>query len=398
MRLSTRLTVAMVALVLLATSAVGVLSYRNIATFALPRALDRVNAHAQLLAGELAASVRGARADVIGFRSDNAVIDLMTAHLRRGTDPTAEATEAEWRRRLGQRFAAELASKPNYHEFRYIGADDDGRELVRVDRSNPDGAPRIGPDGELQHKGDRDAFKKAIQLPSGEVYVSPVDLNIEAPHVPVLRVATPVHTPDGRPFGVVIINVDMRPAFARIRSAPANGGQSYVVNDQGDYLVHLDAAREFGFEFAKPYRIQDDFPDLAQILATGDTAPRVLQDRVGRRFGIGVDIVRLADGPKLAVVQAVPFSVLTVATSAVRDSSLMAGFLAAFCAFVLAVIVARSLTRPLVQMTKAVQAFSRDETLPLPTGGGYEIGELASAFADMAADSRAKSAALKQEV
>src|SRR5260370_40894251 len=120
MRLSTRLTVAMVALVLLATTAVGVLTYRNIAAFALPRALGRIDTHAHLLASELAASVRGARADVIGFRSSNTVIDIMTAHLQRGIDPTA-AAEAEWRTRLGQRFAAELVSKPNYHEVRYIG-------------------------------------------------------------------------------------------------------------------------------------------------------------------------------------------------------------------------------------------------------------------------------------
>jgi len=55
MRLSTRLTVAMVALVLLATMAVGILTYRNIAEFALPRALDRVDTHAQLLANGLEA-------------------------------------------------------------------------------------------------------------------------------------------------------------------------------------------------------------------------------------------------------------------------------------------------------------------------------------------------------
>ena len=61
MRLSTRLTVAMVALVLLATTAVGALSYRNIAAFALPRALDRLDMQADLLGSELAASVRGAR-------------------------------------------------------------------------------------------------------------------------------------------------------------------------------------------------------------------------------------------------------------------------------------------------------------------------------------------------
>jgi len=397
MRLSTRLTIAMVALVLLATIAVGVLTFRNIATFALPRALDRIDTHAELLANELAASVRGARADVLAFRSSNEVIDIMTAHSDRGNEPAA-AMEAEWRRRLGVQFAAELVSKPNYHEFRYIGADDGGRELVRVDRSDAGVPPRIVPDNELQRKGDREAFRQTIRLPAGEVYVSQIDLSVESPRIPVLRVATPVYAPDGRPFGIVIINVDMRPAFDRIRSNPTRGGRSYVVNERGDYLVHPDPARQFGFEFGKPYRIQDDFPDFAQVLASDDSAPRLMADRAGRRFGIGLASVRLADGPRVILVQALAYQDLTVATSAVRDSSLMAGFAAAFCAFVLAVIVARSLTRPLVQMTRVVQGFSRDEAVALPTGGGYEIGVLAREFADMAAESHAKTAALNREI
>ncbi len=326
MRLSTRLTVAMVALVLLATSAVGALTYRNIAMFVLPRALDRISTHAQLLATELAASVRGARADVIGFRSSDAVIDIMTARLARGTDPAAESTELEWRRRLGQRFAAEMVSKPNYHEFRYIGVDDGGRELVRVDRTGPGGTPRIVPDSELQRKGDREVFKQAIELPLGEVYVSPVDLNIETPRIPVLRVATPVHTPDGKPFGIVIINVDLRPAFARIRANAIARGHSYVVNEQGDYLVHPDPAHEFGFELGKPEHIQDEIPDFAQLLKAGDSTAGVFADRAGRRFGMGVEMVRLAEGPRVAVIQAVPYSVLTLAVAAIRDSTLMAGF------------------------------------------------------------------------
>src|ERR1700730_3001486 len=398
MRLSTRLTVAMVALVLLATIAVGVLTYRNIAMFALPRALDRIDNHAELLASELAASVRGARGDVLGFRSSIAVIDIMTAHLARGSDPTAGATEAGWRRRLGQRFAAELVSKPNYHEFRYIGVDDGGRELVRVDRLDPGAPPRIVPDYDLQREGDGEAFRQAIQLPPTEVYVSPVDLNAETARIAVLRVATPVHAPDGRPFGIVIITVDMRPAFDRIRSGPRKGGRLYVVNDRGDYLVHPDGAREFGFESGKLFRIQDDFPDFAQILARDETTPRVIQDRAGKPFGIGLASVRLAHGRRVTVVQAMPYAELTVATMAVRDSSLMAGFAAAFCAFVLAVIVARSLTRPLVQMTKAAQGFSRDEAIALPTGGGHEIGVLAREFEHMAAESREKTAALNREI
>src|SRR5260370_33478069 len=56
MRLSTRLTVAMVALGLLATTAVGALTYRNIGDFARPRSLARLDTHAPRLAHELSAS------------------------------------------------------------------------------------------------------------------------------------------------------------------------------------------------------------------------------------------------------------------------------------------------------------------------------------------------------
>jgi PAS domain S-box-containing protein len=398
MRLSTRLTVAMVALALLVTTAVGVLTYRKVDEFALPRALDRIDTHAQLLANELAASVRGAYAELIGFRSAVAATDIMTAHFNRGADPAAAAAEAESKQRLGQRFAAELASKPNYYEYRYIGVDDDGRELVRVDRSGPGGSIRIVPETELQHSDDRDAIKQTIALPPGEVYVSPVDLKGEAQRVPMLRVATAVNAPDGRPFGIVIINVDMRPAFDRIRASAVKDGLSYVVNDQGDYLVHPDPAREFGFEPGKPVHIQDDFPDFAKMLASGDSAARVMEDRAGRRFGVAAQFVNLAEGPRVAVIQTVPYSVLAAATIAVRDSSLVGGAVAAFCALLLALIVARSLAHPLVQMTKAVDGFARDEAVALPAGGGYEIGVLAKAFADMAVESRAKTAALNREI
>ena len=61
MKLSTRMTLAMVALVLLTTVAVGCLSYRNVVTATLPRALGRAQIHVRLLATQLASYAQGAR-------------------------------------------------------------------------------------------------------------------------------------------------------------------------------------------------------------------------------------------------------------------------------------------------------------------------------------------------
>ena len=64
MRLSTRLTLAMVGLVVLTAAAVSILIHRSIEQRALPRALDRLETRAHLLTLQLEAAVGGARADV----------------------------------------------------------------------------------------------------------------------------------------------------------------------------------------------------------------------------------------------------------------------------------------------------------------------------------------------
>ena len=52
-KLSTRLTMAMVALVLFAIAVTGILTYRNLLGVAVPRSLERLDGHVQLLAAEL---------------------------------------------------------------------------------------------------------------------------------------------------------------------------------------------------------------------------------------------------------------------------------------------------------------------------------------------------------
>jgi PAS domain S-box-containing protein len=399
MRLSRRLALAMVALVLLTATAVGYLTYRNVEAFALPRGLDRIDTRTRVLAAELEASVGAARADVIGFSAAVAVEGIIRSRLAGGIDPIGGTSESVWRARMAARYAAELAAKPSYREFRVIGIDDGGREIVRVDRSGPGGAIRVVPDAELAPQGTRAFLTDTIKLGVGEAYISTITLSrgnggVRTPHVPILRIGTPLHKPDGTVFGIVTINIDLRSAFARIRSAGREGARTYVVNAQGDYLVHPDPAREFGFETGKPERVQDDFPEFAQLLGQDNTAPRVLRDRSGADFGVGWRTVRLAEGPRVALIETVPYADLMAAVVAVRDSSLLAGLVAVLGAIALAVMLARSLSRPLVQMTKAVEGFARDRPAAIPTGAGGEIGLLAQAFARMADEARDKTAAL----
>jgi PAS domain S-box-containing protein len=403
MTLTSRLAIAMIALVTVAVSAVGWLSYRSLEQAILPRVLDRIETHSRLVATDIQSHVRGARADVLAFRASAAVNGMMLARLNGGIDPVDHISEAAWRERLLTRLVAELETKPGYSQFRFIGTDDGAREIVRVDRSGPNGTVRIIPHEELQSKGDRPYFKDTIKLRSNEAYVSALDLNqengaIETPHVPTLRLAAPIFAPDGKPFGIVIINVDMRPAFDRVRSSVRQGGKIYVVNARGDYLVHPDPAREFGSQLGKPTNWQADFPDLASSLGATQSVAQITPDRSGQPEGIALAPAVLAGNEWLAVIESVPNAVFMGPAVAIKNTALLVGLIAVLCAAALAVLVARSLTRPINQLTAVVEAIGRNESVTIPVDAGGDTGVLARAFARVMGETKAKAVALENEV
>jgi PAS domain S-box-containing protein len=402
MTLATRLAIAMILLVTIAVTAVGWLSNRSLEQAILPRVLDRIETHSRLVAAELESYVAGARGDIAGFRSAAALNGLIRAHLAGGIDPVDGVSEKTWHERIAERLLAELAAKPAYAQFRIIGIENGGREIVRVDRSGPDKAIRLVPDAELQRKGDREYFKDAIKLPANEIYVSILDLSregevIETPHVPTLRVATRLQGSDGKPFGIVIINIDMRSALDRARSSVRQGGTLYIVNRRGDYLVHPDRAREFGSQLGTPGNWPGDFPYLASSLGAAQGVARIVSDQAGWSGGVTLAPAMLAGNEWVAVIESFPTAVILAPLAAIRNSSLLVGLIAVLCAAALAVFVATSLTRPIGRLTAAVEAIGRNEPVAIPVDAGGETGVLARAFARVIGEVNAKTTALERE-
>ncbi|MCH7828136.1 MAG: cache domain-containing protein [Bacteroidetes bacterium] len=84
-------------------------------------------------------------------------------------------------------------NKRAYYQIRYI--DNLGNELIRLNYNNEN--VYAVPKKELQNKIKRYYFKETIRLPRGEIYISPIDLNIEhgeieTPPKYVFRYATTV--------------------------------------------------------------------------------------------------------------------------------------------------------------------------------------------------------------
>jgi PAS domain S-box-containing protein len=232
--------------------------------------------------------------------------------------------------------------------------------------------------------------------------VSPIDLNrelgdIEEPQVPVMRVATPIYAADGKPFGALIVNIDMRTVFARVRAANGTGGHIYVVNERGDYLLNPDRAKEFGFEYDTPYRLQDDYAGLGALLKTDGAWDDVFADAQGRTLVASAVRVKFGSQTGAAIVKIVPYTAIMAPVWSIGYSALLGGLAVAVCAVVIAFWIGRSLTRPLRQMTVAVEAFSRNEPMTVPAQAGGEIGLLARTFQRMVVDMGEKTAQLRRE-
>ncbi|UQD73338.1 PAS domain S-box protein [Bradyrhizobium japonicum] len=401
MTLATRLAIAMILLVAAAVAAVGWLSHYSLEQAFLPRVLDRIEGHSRLLASQLEAHVNGARADVATFRSRAAARGMIDAHFNDGVDPVDHLAEKTWRDRLLTRLVADVGANPAYAKFRIIGAD--GVEYLRVDRSGPNGAVRAVPDDALQNKGERSFFQAAVKLAEDRVVVSPVELDVDdgvvqMPYVPTLRVAAPLFGSDHRLFGIVVVNVDMRQVFDRIRISIRNGEAVYVVGRNGDYLVQPDRTREFGSQLGTPTRWQDDFPYFAAITGSTLGATQVVPGSDGKPSGTAIAPAILAEDQWVGVIRIVPNAVFMAPAVTIEKSTITIGLIAVLVAALLAVLLARSLTRPIGQLTAAVEWLGRDNSIRIPTDAPGETGVLARAFARLIDEMRAKTAALEHEV
>ncbi len=153
--------------------------------------------------------------------------------------------------------------------------DNSGYERVRVDF---DGVTnKIIRGAQLQDKSDRDYFKESINLSPGEIYTSPLDLNmekgrIEHPYQPVIRFATSIFV-EGEKAGVIVFNLLANTPYFLHKVTEREGKEDYVLaNQEGFYLHHTDEEKEWGMIDSlnkSHHNIRQDYPDVAEQILSG---------------------------------------------------------------------------------------------------------------------------------
>jgi signal transduction histidine kinase/CheY-like chemotaxis protein len=169
---------------------------------------------------------------------------------------------------------------------------------------------------------------------------------------------------------------DLRSLMSSLRQAGTNAERVDVIDPRGRYLMPPDSA-------SAP-RLQDEFPSLVDVLGGDHVPPRVVSDHAGTRYGVASARLQVSDGQRLNVLVTAPYAELVAPAASVWQRGLIVGAAAVLAAALIAFFLGRSLRRPILQMTAAVEAFGRGAAPAIPVNAGGEIGMLARAFGRMA--------------
>ena len=291
-------------------------------------------------------------------------------------------------------FESFMQANPTFFQIRLVSANDHGLEQVRVDREG-DRLIRVRGD-DLQEKGHFSYVSGPLKLPPGTTYLSRIVINHErGAHAgldqPSVILAMPVAGTDGVVLGVVVINVDLNNVFATLAADLPKDFQLFFANGKGDYLIHPDANQTFGFDKGRRVLVQDEFP-ATLALVEGSSQQALVEANDGRFSGdpvvaafIGQPVRVSSEEGNVVIGLAQPLSNVLKQADALGVVVLQLVLGLSLIGILIAMVVARAVTRPINAMSLAVQEFAlnhRQTALPA-IGRRDEIGVLARSFTQM---------------
>ncbi len=395
-RISFKIILFFTLLLLVIVTLVGTLIHRQNSDTLLQRELSILSMQSQQYHQSINNHI-GAIVDDVRFISSVLPIQgIIRASNTDGSDPTDGTSLSELKVRLASIFKNLLESHPDYFQIRFIGIERNGKELVRVDRRHKQILPVVG--DELQEKGHRDYFLETIALQPGELYLSEINLNrehgqISLPVTRTLRIATPIHDSEaGLLFGIVIINVDMGPILDELEALVKSPSIIYLVNANGDFLIHPEKSKTFSFEYDKSYQLAQEIPELANIresiLRNTEAEPSKIIESDSSLLIASILQLKLKgysnQNKNLLLIIKVPTSAALAEINRIRKNSILLTLLLLVVGIVSILKFTRRLIRPLEDITGEVVKY-RSGIIHLDSIEHQqdEIGMLASAFHSM---------------
>lgn len=377
-----KLTALLLAFGLLSMGLVGYVAYANGRAGVLASAQREMSTATRVLGRQFQGGIEIVSSDVLMLARLSATSAVAVQRLTQASSPSEGA--------LADSFRALMLQRPAYMQLRLISAAQHGLELVRVDRSGSR-LMTIEAD-QLQEKLHQPYMFNTLTLRAGEVYFSDIDINHEqGAHDglgrPTLRLATPVAAPDGRIVAVLVANLDLQSVFRRLLGSMPTNYQVFLSNQWGDFLIHPDSSKIFGFDRGQRVLMQDTFPS-ARSLFDGQSSEGVVEGGLDpeRQDQLSA-FVRMPFGaaqasPRFVVLGLTQPSAQVVAQiDRLRWYTVLVMSLGAVFAWMLAMVLARLVTQPLTNMIAAMQKFAQEQTVTwLDQSRSDEVGVLAASL------------------
>jgi PAS domain S-box-containing protein len=170
------------------------------------------------------------------------------------------------------------SSKLNYNQLRIL--DMQGMEIKRVNCKK--GQPQFVSKQQLQDKSQQEYYLNALKLKVGEVYVSPLSLNIEhgkvqTPITPMVRLITPLANKSGEKLGFVIINYNAQ----HFIHFPKNTADDTSIERRNIFLINSEGVsynplpenltQNMGQSNDKGFSLAENYPGIWQKLKTKES-------------------------------------------------------------------------------------------------------------------------------
>ena len=289
-----------------------------------------------------------------------------------GADPSVIASDTA---ALKQNLQAFFDAHPVYDNVRFIAAN--GQEVAKVTTSYISTT--------LQNKATRPFFAIPAKMPSGSLYLSPLELEqdlgkIIVPNVPVVRFATPVYY-NNKLAGVVVANIVAKNFLSTLNDP---NHHVMLVDQKGFYLYDNRGTNKlFGraTDLNTGYTIAKDMPAQATSLLSGKAGS--FSDQQNVYFYTPVTVLN-GTTPSWYLVYEVPQSEIYVPANRTLATSLLILAAILLVAIVIAIYLGNSMTAPVISLTHTVQeAAQGNYSIQSEVKSKDEIGVLATTFNQM---------------
>jgi len=165
---------------------------------------------------------------------------------------------------LAQEFLIFSQNKRHYDQLRFLG--ETGKEVIRINLGLKQSY--IVPQDQLQDKSKRRYFTDTMGLKKGELFISPLDLNVEygkveRPYKPVIRLATPVLYGQEKIKGIVVLNYLGSSLIQGFKKATADTTDRVMLLDaSGFWMFGLRPQLKWGSQLSSKHTFKKQFPGV----------------------------------------------------------------------------------------------------------------------------------------